>query len=219
MPAARCTRPVTVVVAAMAIGCGVPAGWSTAEPIDAIWQVRQVDFAYASRNVYYSCGALQSKIKAIMKAVGARQGVTVSIDCREGQFVNSAVARLTVALPAEATEEAVRAATTFDTRAQLVARLQRIQLPTANDIERFPAAWQTISLTDGRKLRLEAGDCDLLLGIYQQVFPRLSIQPSGKGLRCFGPSTRVRPQLQITALLPMRLPVAYSRQDDSHFVR
>jgi len=219
MPPARCTRPVTVVVVAIAIGCGAPAGWSREEPIDAFWQVRHVDFAYTSRNVYYSCGALQSKIKAIMKAVGAHQGVTVSIDCREGQFVNSAMARLIVALPAEATEEAVRVATTFDTRSQLVARLRRIQLPTANDIERFPAAWQTISLTDNRKLRLEAGDCDLLLGIYQQVFPRLSIQPSDKGFRCFGPGTRIRPQLKVTALLPMRLPVAYSQQDNGHFVR
>lgn len=219
MPRARCTRPLALALTAIAIGGGAPASWSSEAPVDAIWRVQRVDFVYKSRDVYYSCSALQSKIRAIMMAVGAHQHVTVSIDCLDGQFVNNAMARLIVALPTQATDEAVRAATTFDTRSQIAARLRRIQLPTANDIERFPAAWQTVLLTRNRALRLEPGDCDLLLGIYQQVFPRLSIFPSGKGLHCSGPGTRARPQLKVTALMPVRLPVAYSQRDGGHFVR
>lgn len=208
----RCTTIPKLACVAMTVGCGASPAASAEPAIDAIWSVHSVELTYKSLDVYYSCSGLQSKIAAIMRAIGAQRYVAVEADCLDGQFVNSAYARVIVVLPTEATEENVQAATNYDTRLQLVARLRQIRLPTANDIERFPATWRTVSLTRNRRLGLEPGDCDLLQGIYQQVFPHLPIRTNGRELRCAGPGSRMRPQLEVTALMPERTPVAYNVQ-------
>lgn len=180
--------------------------------VNAIWRVQHFDFTYTSSNVYYSCGALQRKVGAILRAVGAHHRVAVDVHCMGGDFVRFAFVRVTLAVPAEATQEAVIAATTFDARAQLVARLRKLRLPTAEDIPRFPAAWKTVSLTRNRALRLESGDCDLLRGMRDQLFPKLSIRVSSGGLRCTpGVATRMRPKLEVTALMPAPSPIDADR--------
>lgn len=206
----RCTAPVTLAAMAAILGCiaprvGADSGTVIGEPVDAIWRVQRVDFIYRSADVYYSCTALQSKIGAILKAVGAHHRIAIDVGCINGELVNNAFARVTVAMPAEATQENVVAATTFDSRAQLVARVRGVRLPTAADIERFPAAWQTVSLSRHRSLRLDSGDCDLLRSMHQQLFPRLLIRASQQRLRCTGSTTRMRPSLEVTALMPVRM--------------
>jgi hypothetical protein len=176
------------------------------ETVDAIWRIQRFDFTYSSPTVYYSCRALQAKIGAILHAVGAHQRVAVDVQCM-GDFVRYAFVRVTLAVPAEATQSAVNAATTFDTRAQLVARLRHLRLPTAADIERFPAAWQTVSLSRHRSLHLDSADCDLLRGMREQIFPKLSVRVARDGLRCSsGSATRIRPKLEVTALMPTPTP-------------
>lgn len=182
------------------------------ETVDAIWRIQRFDFTYRSSTVYYSCRALQAKVGAILRAVGAHQRVAVDVRCMGGEFVRYAFVRVTLAVPAEATQASVTAATTFDPRAQLVARLRHIRLPTATDIERFPAAWQTVSLSGHRNLRLDSGDCDLLRGMREQIFPKLSVRVARDGLRCSpGTATRVRPKLEVTALMPAPPPDAPDR--------
>lgn len=200
----RCTAPVTLAAVATMLGSAPCVGADSGdETVDAIWRIQRVDFTYRSADVYYSCSALQSKIGAILKAVGAHQRIAVEIQCMSGELVNNALARVTLAMPAEATQENVVAATTFDSRAQLVARLLKMRLPTATDIERFPAIWQTVALSSHRGLRLDPGDCDLLRGMHEQVFPRLSIRATHRGLRCTtGSATKIRPKLEVTALMP-----------------
>lgn len=207
----RCTAPITLAAITVMFGCiaprvGAESGVviSVENTVDAIWRVQRVDFTYRSAEVYYSCRALQSKIGAILKAVGAHQQMAVDVGCMSGELVRNAFARVTLAMPAVATQENVVAATTFDSRAQLVARVRKVRLPTANDIERFPAAWQTVSLSRDRGLRLEPGDCDLLRGMHEQIFPRLSIRVTQQ-VRCATGSTRMRPNLEVTALMPVRM--------------
>lgn len=180
-----------------------PGDSAPTETIDAIWRIERFDFVYHSSDVFYSCGALQRKISAILRAVGAHARVAVEIRCPGGQLVRNAFASITLAIPTEANQENVRAATTFDTRAQLIARLRRTQLPSANDIQRFPASWQIVSLSRNRTLRLGPGDCDLLRGMRDQVFPKLSVRVASKGLRCStGSATRIPPKIDVSALLP-----------------
>ena len=208
----RCTTCLSLAAMAMTASCGATQARAEERgPIDAIWSVQSVDFTFGSRDVYYSCSSLQAKISAIMKTIGAHERLAVDVGCIGGQFVNSAHVRLIVAMPTPATQENVAAATTYDSRTQLVARLRQVQLPTADDIERFPAAWQTISLTRHSKLDLESGDCDLLQVMAEQVFPRLSLRSDGQELHCPGAGSRVRPRLEVTALMPLRTSVAYNR--------
>lgn len=172
------------------------------DTVIAIWRVHKVDFVFRSQNVYYACDALREKIRAILSAIGAHGTMNIAISCIGGQFVQDAHSRLTLALPAEATPANVRAATTFDTRAQLVARLQKIQLPSANDIARFPARWQTVSLSRQHGVHLGPGDCELLDGLTEQVFPKLPVHVTAASLRCNNDATRIVPTIEVTALVP-----------------
>jgi hypothetical protein len=175
------------------------------DTIVAIWRIERIAFTYHSSTVRYSCGNLQRRIAEILQAVGAHSAIGVDLGCRSGDLVRYANVRLTLAVPVEATEENVRAATTFDTQDELVARLRQTQLPSANDIERFPASWRTVALTRTPPLSLGPGDCDLLRAMRDDVFPRLRVRVISSGLHCGGgASTRIQPRIQVNALMPSR---------------
>ena len=174
-------------------------------PIAAIWQIQRIDFVYNSSSVRYSCGNLQRRIAEILQAVGANARMGVELGCNSGELVRYANVHLTLAVPIEATEENVRAATDFDTHDELVARLHQSQLPTANDIVRFPASWRTVALTRSPPLSLGPGDCDLLRAMRDDVFPRLRVRVVSSGLRCgSGADTRIPPRIHVNALIPSR---------------
>jgi hypothetical protein len=179
------------------------------DTVVAIWRTHQVDFVYRSTSVYYACGALQKKIGAILRAVGAHRRIAVDLRCARGELVNFAFARVTLATPVEATPAAVQTATTFDSRQQLSARVRKVRLPTAADIERFPARWRPVTLSHRAGLRLDSGDCDLLSALGKQVFPQLSIRVDKERLRC-AQATRLRPRLEVVALMP--IPPAFGRE-------
>jgi hypothetical protein len=175
------------------------------DTIAAIWQIEQIEFVYHSSTVRYSCGNLQRRIAAILHAVGAHSTIGVDLGCRNGDLVRHANVRLTLAVPVEATEENVRLATDFDTRDELVARLKHKQLPSANDVARFPASWRTVALVRSPPLSLGPGDCDLLRAMRDDVFPRLRVRVVSSGLHCGGgASTRIKPHIQVNALMPSR---------------
>jgi hypothetical protein len=173
--------------------------------IAAIWQIQRIDFVYNSTTVRYSCGNLQRRIAAILQAVGANASMGVELGCNSGDLVRYANVHLTLAMPVEATEENLRAATNFGTRDELVARLRQTQLPSANDIVRFPATWRTVALTRSPPLSLGPGDCDLLRAMRDDVFPRLHVRVVSSGLRCGGGAdTRITPRIHVNALIPSR---------------
>jgi hypothetical protein len=175
------------------------------EMIDAIWHIERIGFVYSSITVRYECGALQRRIAAILHAVGAHERVGVELGCTNGELVRHASANITLAVPVEATEENLAAATDYDTRDELIARVRQEQLPSANDIERFPASWRTIALTRSPPLSLGPGDCELLRAMRDQVFPRLRVRVVSSGLNCGGGSdTRIQPRIRVNALMPSR---------------
>lgn len=173
--------------------------------ITAIWHIQQIDFVYNSSTVRYSCGNLQRRIAAILQAVGANASMGVEIGCSSGELVRYANVHLTLAVPVEATDENLRAATDFDTRDELVARLHQTQLPSAEQITRFPARWRTVALTRSPPLSLGPGDCDLLRAMRDDVFPQLRVRVVSSGLRCgSGSDTRIPPRINVNALMESR---------------
>jgi hypothetical protein len=187
---------------------------ASGEPIDAIWRQHRVNFEFHSFNVRYSCEGLQHKLGMILKAMGAHRDVAVELNCPGGGLVASANALVTLKLPVIASEENVRAATTYSTEQQLVARLRSVQLPRANDLPRFTAQMRTITLTRDHRLRLDSGDCDLLSDVRDQLLPQLGIAVTEAGFRCYGGGTRTRPLFRIAALVPLEAtePVALAAQ-------
>jgi hypothetical protein len=172
----------------------------------AVWKIHQIDFAYESPNIRYACESLQKRITQIMRAVGAYSKMVIEVrDCKRHEQRSHADIRLTLAMPAEATEENIRAAVDFDSREELVARLREERLPTAEDVKRFPAAWRTVTLSNSAPAKLVPGDCDLLRGLRDQVFPKLNLRVVGSGMNCgAGPDTRIQPKIRVQALMPAR---------------
>lgn len=173
-------------------------------PIAAIWRVRQLDLDFYSVTTIYSCDALERKVAHILESVGARADIVVDAGCSGHRFVRHGTVKVTLAAPVAATPENVRRETTYDAREELVARLRRFSLPTSAEIERFPAAWQRVSLTRNRRARIEQGDCDLVAAMREQIFPELSVDVAREAYTCPAPATRIRPQVEVIALLPSK---------------
>jgi hypothetical protein len=187
----------------------------SAEPVTAIWKVQRIEFNYRSTNIYYSCDGLRNKITSIVTALGARENVNVELRCRPGGVVNDAPTLITLVSPIEATPENVTEATTYSPEAQLAARLNKVRLPTANDIQRFQAEWRLVQLNRNHRLNLEAGDCELLHGLIKQVFPHLSVRVEKQRLNCSQGGSRVRPVLHVAALVQVPVePMAYAPVTD-----
>jgi hypothetical protein len=176
----------------------------TAVPVTAIWRTQNLNFDYHGTSARYSCSGLRAKISSILRAVGAHESLRVELQCNAGLIARGARAQIVVTTPIEATEENVRAATTYDSRDHLVARLRSVHPPTAGDIQRFPATWRRIALSSDRRVRLDAGDCDLIRGMREQIFSKLSIQMTRASFNCSsGSAPHVRPTLEVTALVPL----------------
>jgi hypothetical protein len=181
-------------------------------PLDAVWHLQRIEFNYHSTSIYYSCDGLRHKVVAIMKAIGARDDVRIDTRCPSDAVVNHAATMITVATPIAATPENVAALTTYSTESQLAARLNKKHLPTANDIERFSAGWRKVTLSGMRGARLDAGDCELLNGLIDQVFPRLPVRVLKRRNSCSqGRASRVGATLHVAALMAAPvIPLAYA---------
>jgi hypothetical protein len=167
-----------------------------ADAVQAIWQVQQLEFSYYSPSTSYTCEGLKKRIRAVLQAVGVHESMSVEIHC-EGRAVNAAEVRISFAAPVAATEENIRAATTFQGHELLAARMKGIALPTPTDIERFAASWQPVSLSH---LQISNGDCDLLNGLRGQVFPKLQVR-NARGFTCSVGPTRLKPNPTVEALV------------------
>jgi hypothetical protein len=183
-----------------------------APPITAAWHLQHIEFNFRSTNIYYSCEGFRQKVVMIMKAIGARDDVNMDLRCRSGTLLNTAATIITVATPVEASPANVAALTTYSTETQLAARLNNVQLPTASDIERFSAEWRKVDFNRSRRTKLDAGDCDLLDGLIEQVFPRLPVQVLKRRVSCsHGSANRMSLPLQVAALMAAPvIPMAYA---------
>lgn len=174
---------------------------ATGKGVEAIWHVQSLPFRYNSVHANYACDSLEKKIRVILQAVGAHKSMVVRARCVGHDLLSTVSVHIALATPVEATEENIRAATTFDSRDELVARLQKIRLPTPTDISRFPATWQTISLPRQPQLHLDVGDCDLLRHMNEQIFPKLAVRLVHEEPYCNASATRFRPRFEVQALI------------------
>ncbi|PZN30569.1 MAG: hypothetical protein DIU71_11925 [Proteobacteria bacterium] len=177
---------------------------ATSTPVEAIWSVQELDFHFQATHAYYTCGGLTDKIQRILLAVGARPNLSVRMHCPASPLITSAHVRIVLTTPVRATAENVRKATTFDSRERLAARLLKVRLPTAADLEHFPAEWRDVAFSRGDLVRLEPGDCELMTQLREQVFTKLALRMSERPPRCATTGTRILPDYRVVALMPAR---------------
>jgi len=161
------------------------------DSVEAIWRTQEFTLHVRATESYYTCSGLQTKIVTIMESFGARD---VAVDMTCSGLTRNALATVAARTPIAADDETLRAASTFDSRAELVAKVRGESLPTPDTIPRFAAEWRTVSL--GRNRRLDSQDCDLLREITNQILPRLSVRIVKKQSGCSHMS-RVGPNLTL----------------------
>jgi hypothetical protein len=174
--------------------------------VAAVWNFQRIEFTYRSPNIEYACESLQKRIPQILQAVGAYSKVVVDVkNCARQQQVRHADVVVTLATPVEATEENIRAVIEFIARDPFVAQLLEQRVPTAEDVQRFPATWRTVTLSGSAPLKLAAGDCDLMRVLRDEVFPRINVGVMGRGMNCGASTdTRIMPKMRVKALMPAK---------------
>jgi hypothetical protein len=195
------------IITSSLIGLSLLAGASASagEPADtgdviAVWKSQRVAFDYRSDGRYYSCGALEHKIKLILEELGADARLELRrSSCRD--LASLTRFELVMRSPVEATEANVREITDYGSEAQLVARVRGIELPSAGELATFPAAWSSVSF---RRLDLDARDCALVQQLRNQVLPKMSVRITKdiRGLDCAQEHSGMGPQLTVIALVP-----------------
>lgn len=167
--------------------------------IPAIWRQQSLEFAYQGTTTAYSCNTLQRRLEAILRSVGARDGITIVMQRCTDQA--DAYMQITLESPVEATAANVAAVTQHTSADELVAKVRNEPLATPENIARFPAEWKTVSMSRDKTLKLDAGDCELVKQLRHEVFPRMSIRIVHDNLRCSVAFGNIgQPQLSVAAL-------------------
>jgi hypothetical protein len=145
------------------------------DPVEAVWRAQRLTFEYRSEGRMYACDILEHKIRSVLTQLGARDRIVVQrISCRD--FAGSARLEVIMESPVIATPENIRAITQYDSQDELIARVRGVTLPSAQDLERFPAVWESISLQRAPKVYLSTGDCALVQQLRRQILPKMSVQ-------------------------------------------
>lgn len=196
----RALTLVAVLVSATASSQGESAPEGNQE-IDAIWHVQSLPFLFRGRNVFYVCSAFQKKLQSILLAVGAHPSMIIQTSCKQDTLTDRVEARIALATPVLATPENIATATTFDSKREFLARVQKTPLPTPSAIEKFHAGHRVVSLEDKPpELSLEPSDCELLIAVKEQLFPKIDVQVQKSLLFCTDAVARP-PMLTVRTLM------------------
>jgi hypothetical protein len=149
-----------------------------------------------------------NKIRTILIAIGGHPSTTVRANgCQGDRPSRMLFIDITTAMPRPAAEPQSSAASD---REKLLARLG-VRKEFQGE---FPARRQTLRLGDDAKLRLAAGDCELMTELRDQVFPKLGVTVVDDDLNCVpGQLSIGKPRLDVTALVPSKEASAADRSD------
>jgi hypothetical protein len=169
-------------------------------PIEAVWKPQRATFVYVGQTTFYTCSALEQKLTLVLRVIGAHDDIV--FDRRECNTHGSTRLHVVFKSPIEATPDNIQAITTYETEQSLIARVNGAQLPSAEDLERFPASWKQISFATDRKLRMSAGDCEFIEQVRRQLLPHVSARVITNRVFCTPGAHAVRaPRLVVSTLV------------------
>jgi hypothetical protein len=145
---------VSLAVGGTALAADTPAA-------NAAWVEKDLSFTYMGFTSYYSCDGIRSKVRYVMKRLGARPGFKVTVGgCMNmtGPEIMPRV-RVRAALPAEAAADAAS--------------------------PRFAAEWRTLQFRGTPTSDVQDGDCELLEQLVRQVLVPMGVREvAGSRLNC-----------------------------------
>jgi hypothetical protein len=222
---ARPTRSASAVAAwILAPFLAMSSGFAAEEQTLALWKNQEINFAYSSSTSVYSCGALRSRVKSVLRAVGADENLEVSVSgCEEFLFPSDirsnvrspfdrsrrfartasqfASVRIRLRSPTPVTPEALAELEKSRPYLELLGRVTGSNAAVQEAASQFPAQRQRVSLSS-RTLRLEPEECELIEQIIREVFPKLDVRVVEKSISCFPRQVSLlKPRVEVEALI------------------
>jgi hypothetical protein len=144
---------------APATPAGTPAAADTST-VMAVWAERKIYFPYAGFTALYSCDGLRNKVRAALTAIGAKPGFEVTANGCPNLSGPEPMPWLNIvaAMPREAASDEATA--------------------------RFPARWRRISFSDDPMGLFQAGDCELVEQLRDEVFVPLGARIVSSNMIC-----------------------------------
>ena len=182
---------------------GVGASAADETPIPSTWKVQEINYSYVGFTTAYDCRSAEDKVKAILKAVGAHPNTKVRASgCDFNRPSRNFFVTITTATPAPIAD--VKQTQADKSRQQL---LQRLGVASDFSTDEFPAVWTSVDLSKDRRLNIQPGDCELLAGLRDQVFPKLGIKVEEDRVTCTPNRLSIlAPQLRVSALTALKDP-------------
>ncbi len=191
----------------LAVGCCAANGGSAAEPdtARAILKPQEIGFYYQSFTSFYSCDGLETKLKRILKALGANQDVGVEArGCDAGsgsQIARSPYVTIRIISPVEATPQALAELEKGRAQRELAAKVRGNRSKLTDAEAQFQGTWKPVSLSRGQ-LGLEPGDCELIDELRKKVLPKLGVRIVKDDVSCTpNQINRSQPRLEVEALV------------------
>ena len=204
----KTTPRIAALLLAAAMPFGIQAGESTAgaAPVQAVWQPQEIRYSYTAFTTAYNCDAYESKVKNILKTLGAHPETKVRTSgCDLNRPSRNFFVTVTTATPVPATEEATRrikASGYSESQQKLLERLGSKKNKISSDP--FPAQWQTVDLSTDRKLNLQPGDCELMEGLRDHVLPKLEMKIVSDRVQCTPKQLSIQtPQLKVESMVAL----------------
>jgi hypothetical protein len=200
MRANRKILSVLLCACAAAAACAEPA---PAQPVQAVWKPEKITLSYFSQTTYYSCDALEGKMKRIIEQLGMVGDVRVrAANCGRG-VVSTPNVHIEALVPVEATPAALADIKQDDSSRELAKRVNGQRAQQIEPGAQFAAKWQDVQV--GKGLDLSGGDCDLLRQIQRQLLPKLAVKVKETNRTCDSrdSSTLRHPILDLQVLLPV----------------
>lgn len=158
----------------------IPAQVGVAPTVTAQWQSYDLRFHYFGFTTYYSCSGLEDRLEQLLWEMGADRDVRVSASGCFGfhDVSNMLSARIRVRMP-------IIQSATNDTQGAS-----------------FSAVSKPVDLRSSRSGEMEAGDCELLEQVRDQLLPALKLPLIKDNLSCMPGQISFRHVLQVMALIP-----------------
>lgn len=211
---------IAVAAASLLVALRSQAAEAAAQPVQAIWKSQEIVFYLNTVSTFYSCDALQNKLKRLLRHLGVTGEVRVSDPyCPPGVSRMPRV-RLRVVSPVPATPEALAERDEDKSTRELAARVngKKAAEQLQASLEQFPAQWKPVSLSRG-KHDVGGGDCELIDELSRKVLPKLSVRIVNANIRCTPYQTSLlQPRLEVEALIASPKPddpAAGKKDDDS----
>ncbi|MET0534792.1 MAG: hypothetical protein ABW171_11255 [Steroidobacter sp.] len=173
-------------------------------PVQATWKTQEIRYSYSGFTTAYNCDAAESRLKAILRALGAHEQTRVSATgCNFNRPSRNFFITITTAMPVPLAEAPVKSQA--DTSKEEL--LKRLGVQAAQLDQTFPAEWKTVELSRNRKLDIEPGDCELIEGLKNKVLPQLGLKIVSSRVSCIPRQVSIQPpELTVSALVPMAKP-------------